>query len=130
MTSFETQTGLGGELRGMRALVAIPDFLTVEEAAAVLRIGRSAAYALAREYLGADGVSGLPVVRFGRLLRVPRVRLEAMIGGPITWPPIAASPTPTPAPSPSPIPIARSRSSRARRSVVPAPMLPFGRSLS
>ena len=123
MTNFETQTRSVGELRGMRALVAIPDFLTVEEAAAVLRIGRTAAYALAREYLATEGVSGLPVVRFGRLLRVPRAKLEALIGGPITWPPIAASP----APIAVPMPMSRSRSGRARKSVVQAPMLPFGR---
>ena len=123
MTNIETQTGLVGELTGMRAIFAIPDFLTVEEAAAILRIGRTAAYALAREYLATDGVSGLPVVRFGRLLRVPRVKLEALIGGPITWPPIIASP----ALSPTPMPMSRPRSGRARRSVVQAPMLPFGR---
>ena len=31
MTNFETQTGLVGELTGMRAIFAIPDFLTVEQ---------------------------------------------------------------------------------------------------
>ena len=50
-----------------------PDFLTVEEAAAVLRIGRSKAYELAREYLATDGASGMPVIRLGKQLRVPRV---------------------------------------------------------
>ena len=34
--------------------------LTVEEAASVLRIGRSLAYQLAREYDTTGGVSGLP----------------------------------------------------------------------
>ena len=63
-----------------------PDFLTVEEAAAVLRIGRSKAYELAREYLATDGASGLPVIRLGRQLRVPRALLERWMGGPITWP--------------------------------------------
>ena len=46
--------------------------LTVEEAAAVLRIGRSLAYQLAREYDATGGVSGLPVIRLGGCLRVPR----------------------------------------------------------
>ena len=63
-----------------------PDFLAVEEAALVLRIGRSCAYDQAREFMATDGESGLPVVRIGRLLRVPRSALEQMAGGPISWP--------------------------------------------
>ena len=63
-----------------------PDMLTIEEAARVLRIGRSAAYQLAREYLATDGSSGIPVMRIGGQLRVPRHMLEGYIGGPITWP--------------------------------------------
>lgn len=46
--------------------------LTVEEAASVLRIGRSLAYQLAGEYDATSGVSGLPVIRLGGCLRVPR----------------------------------------------------------
>jgi len=65
------------------------DFLTVEEAARVLRIGRTAAYALARTWRETDGREGLPVVAFGRLLRVPRAALEAMSGAPIAGPPSA-----------------------------------------
>lgn len=61
-----------------------PDFLTVEEAARVLRIGRTAAYALARMWRATHGREGLPVVLFGRLLRVPRAALEEIAGGPIT----------------------------------------------
>ena len=63
-----------------------PDMLTVEEAARVMRIGRSAAYQLAREYLATEGTSGIPVMRIGGQLRVPRHMLEEYIGGPITWP--------------------------------------------
>ena len=63
-----------------------PPFLSMEEAAAVLRIGRSTAYKLAREFESTDGRAGLPVVRCGTALRVPRARLEEMTGGPITWP--------------------------------------------
>jgi len=56
------------------ALLGVPatPLLTVEEAAAVLRIGRSLAYQLAREYDATGGVSGLPVIRLGGCLRVPR----------------------------------------------------------
>jgi hypothetical protein len=61
--------------------------LRVEEAAAVLRIGRTSAYDLARQFLATNGAVGLPVVRVGRQLRVPRFQLERLAGGPITWPP-------------------------------------------
>jgi hypothetical protein len=40
-----------------------PQLLTLGEAAAVLRIGRSLGYQLAHEYLNSGGTSGLPVVR-------------------------------------------------------------------
>ena len=60
--------------------------LTIEEAARVVRIGRSAAYQLARQYLTTEGMSGIPAMRIGGQLRVPRHLLEEYIGGPITWP--------------------------------------------
>ncbi len=53
--------------------------LTVEEAAKVLRIGRTAAYALAREWRATHGRSGIPVLELGRTLRVPRHALQAML---------------------------------------------------
>ena len=56
----------------------LPEFLTVEEAAALLRIGRTSAYALAREWRETGGRKGLPVVELGRQLRVPRAALEAL----------------------------------------------------
>lgn len=46
--------------------------LTIAEAARVLRIGRSLAYEPANEYLATDGESGIPVIRIGGCLRVPR----------------------------------------------------------
>lgn len=85
--------------------VDLPDFLTVEEAARVLRIGRTSAYALAARFEATCGAEGLPVVRFGRLLRVPRAALEALTGGPITYIPrtcagsdagMASKPSPSP----------------------------------
>ena len=53
----------------------LPEVLTVEEAAAVLRIGRTAAYELCRQWRTTGGRQGLPVVAFGRTLRVPKAAL-------------------------------------------------------
>lgn len=55
-----------------------PEYLTVEEAAALLRIGRTSAYALAREWRKTGGREGLPVVKLGRQLRVPRAALKVL----------------------------------------------------
>lgn len=60
----------------------LPPVLTVPEAAQVLRIGRSAAYEQARIYEFTHGEKGLPVIRLGRKLRVPRHRLLEMLGFP------------------------------------------------
>lgn len=61
------------------AVAAYP-LLTVEEAARPMRIGRSKAYALAREYLDSGGASGLPVIVFGPgCFRVPRWALMELI---------------------------------------------------
>lgn len=72
-----------------------PDFLTLDEAAAVLRVGRSTAYREANAFERSGGRTGIPVVRYGKLFRVPRCRLEEQLGGPLTWPlpaPIAVEP--------------------------------------
>lgn len=50
-----------------------PAVYTVEEAARLLRVGRTAAYEAARR-------GEIPVIRVGRSLRVPRHRLDAMLG--------------------------------------------------
>lgn len=49
----------------------LPAVMSVEEAARLLRIGRSAAYEQARIYRATGGREGLPVIVFGRSLRVP-----------------------------------------------------------
>jgi hypothetical protein len=67
-------------------VMGVPDFLTVTEAARVLRIGRTAAYELAVRYEATGGAEGLPVIRIGRQLRVPTARLEALAGRPLTEP--------------------------------------------
>ena len=95
-----------------------PDMLTVEEAARVVRIGRSAAYKLAGEYVNTGGASGLPAMRIGGQLRVPRRLLEEWIGGPVTWPvpdaPVvdALDGAVEPSPVPALIPITGRRASR------------------
>jgi excisionase family DNA binding protein len=71
-----------GELRvvaGRLAFDELPEVLTVEEAAAVLRISRGAAYELARQWRETGGRSGLPVVTLGRSLRVPREALRRLL---------------------------------------------------
>jgi excisionase family DNA binding protein len=56
-----------------------PELLTVEEAAAYLRISRTLGYQLARQYRTTDGLEGLPVIRLGRCLRVPRRELAKLV---------------------------------------------------
>src|ERR1700733_7145102 len=53
----------------------LPAVLTVEEAASVLRIGRSCAYAAVR-------AGEIPSIRVGRAIRIPTHRLEVLLGRP------------------------------------------------
>ena len=69
-TGYETSRGTSAEL---------PLLLTVDEAAKVLRIGRSAAYQSARLFRSSNGSEGLPVIAIGRYLRVPREALLQFI---------------------------------------------------
>jgi hypothetical protein len=62
----------------------MPVVLTVEEAGELLRIGRTKAYALAREWRATGGQSGLPVIDLGHVLRVPRRALEERFGIDVT----------------------------------------------
>jgi hypothetical protein len=81
--------------RGAPPTGGLPDFLTVVEAARLLRIGRTSAYLLAQQWLYSNGREGLPVVRVGRQLRVPRRALERLAGGGLT--PVSAPPPESPA---------------------------------
>lgn len=69
----------------------LPLLLTVEEAGALLRIGRTKAYAMAREWRETDGRSGLPVIDLGHVLRVPRHALEEIVGTELVDQPLTES---------------------------------------
>ena len=56
----------------------LPDLLTVGEAAAALRISRSSAYELTRQFRS-NPATGLPVLQLGRRLRVPKRSIESMV---------------------------------------------------
>ncbi len=58
------------------------EVLTVDEAAAILRISRNAAYAAARQWRATGGKAGLPCIEIGRTLRVPRTELDRLLGRP------------------------------------------------
>ena len=64
----------------------LPDMLRVDQAAEVLRISRSGAYEEVNRYLRTGGAEGLPVIRIGRTLRVPKWALldwiDAKLGSP------------------------------------------------
>jgi hypothetical protein len=62
---------------------APPDCLTVDEAAAVLRISRTKAYAQVNEYLDVGGEAGIPAIRIARQIRVPRAAKIAATDLPI-----------------------------------------------
>ena len=54
----------------------LPDFLTIEEAARILRIGRGQAYELARRWRVTGGAEGLPNVEIGtKTKRVPKTAI-------------------------------------------------------
>jgi excisionase family DNA binding protein len=56
----------------------LPEMLTVSEAARRLRIGRTLAYQLAARFLAGEP-GGLPTIRLGGTLRVPRHALEELM---------------------------------------------------
>lgn len=60
-------------------LADLPEMLRVEEAAAFLRIGRNRAYEETARFLHTGGATGLPCIRIGRSVRVPRHALAAWV---------------------------------------------------
>lgn len=63
----------------------VPDLLTIEEAARVLRIGRTKAYAMSQEWRVTNGASGIKVCDIGGQLRVPRAWLEEQVDAPVQF---------------------------------------------
>ena len=57
----------------------LPILLKVDEAMRVLRIGRSKAYEMTTLYETSGGTKGLPCLRMGDLLRIPRFALEEYV---------------------------------------------------
>ena len=55
-----------------------PAFVRVRDAALILGISKSAAYELANAWLVTEGRAGLPAVRMGRCILVPRAALERL----------------------------------------------------
>jgi hypothetical protein len=62
-----------------RAVAHLPLMLTVEQTRVVLGIGRSLAYAEVRRYLATDGREGIPAVRIGSAIRIPRAALVDLL---------------------------------------------------
>jgi len=65
------------------ALDERPELLTITEAAQLLRISRTTAYAEAKRFERTG--EGLPVIRVGRSLRAPRAMLQRLIAGELSW---------------------------------------------
>ena len=57
----------------------LPIMLTVEDAARVLRVSRSKAYEMAKQYTTTGGTTGLACLRLGDLLRVPKFALHEYV---------------------------------------------------
>ncbi len=85
-------TSLATRLDHRGSSTGLPEMLTIVEAARFMRIGRTKAYAMAREWRDSGGRSGLPTVDLGHVLRVPRWRLELMLSAGLGEPDVAAEP--------------------------------------
>ena len=58
----------------------VPDFLTIAEAARILRTGRTTAYLQAQLWRDTGGKEGLPNRKVGNLARVPTALFEQQYG--------------------------------------------------
>jgi excisionase family DNA binding protein len=67
----------------------LPPFMTVEQAAEVLQLGRSKTYELTVEWERTGGRSGLPFLWFGGQKRIPRVGLARLVDSALHNPPAA-----------------------------------------
>ena len=92
----------------------VPDLLGVAEAAALLRVGLTFAYASTARFIATGSEKEIPAIKVGRLTRVPRAAFERFSGAPITWPiPVVDRPSSAgPLSVPSEVP-ALARSERA-----------------
>ncbi|MBO0748447.1 MAG: helix-turn-helix domain-containing protein, partial [Acidimicrobiaceae bacterium] len=67
----------------------LPPFMTIDQAAKVLQLGRSKAYQLSVEWERTGGESGLPFLWFGHQKRIPRAALERFVARSLAPPPAA-----------------------------------------
>lgn len=79
----------------------------MDEAARLLRVGRTKAYAMAKQWRQTGGRAGLPVIDLGDVLRVPVRALDQLIEDALRAQPNAdtaalADPEPTVQPGPKP----------------------------
>jgi hypothetical protein len=104
-----------------QALGHLPLMLTVDQTCEVLGIGRSLGYAQVRRYLASEGREGIPAVRIGTALRIPRTGLVELLLA-------AAAPTPVDATVLHVVPTMEPTPPRKRRTRTTAPFvakLPF-----
>ena len=110
------------------ALAHLPLMLTVEQAREVLGIGRSLAYSEVRRYLATGGREGIPAVRIGSAIRVPRAGLvDLVLAAPapaVSGPATLHAVTPPPSQRGSTNRTRRSRTARSSRTSDVA-QLPF-----
>jgi excisionase family DNA binding protein len=61
-----------------------PAFLRVREAAVILGMSGSATYEMANAWLATDGRAGLPAVRMGRRILIPRAAIDRLVEDHVT----------------------------------------------